>query len=67
MNRYEEVFMRIMAADIANDSLANGSSIGTISRLADEVMRHFQERELESLKDRAALADLPSILRPQAE
>ncbi len=67
MNRYEEVFMRIMAADIANDSLANVSSIGNISRLADEIMRHFQERELERLKDRAALADLPSILRPQAE
>jgi hypothetical protein len=67
MNRYEEVFMRIMAADIANDSLANVSSIGNISRLADEIMRHFQSRELESLKDWAALADLPSILRPQAE
>jgi hypothetical protein len=67
MNRYEEVFMRIMAADIAHDSLANVSSIGNISMLADKIMRHFQERELGRLKDRAALADLPSILRPQAE
>jgi hypothetical protein len=47
-------------------SNGDGREICFFETLEDRAKPHWS-RELESLKDRAALADLPSILRPQAE
>jgi hypothetical protein len=68
MNRYEEILTRLVAAQVAAGFEPIYSAESALLRKAAALLEsHFQARELESLKDRAALADLPSILRPQAE
>jgi hypothetical protein len=68
MNRYEQILTRLVVAQVAAgfEPLIAAES-GKLRKAAAILETHFQSRELESLKDRAALADLPSILRPQAE
>ena len=68
MNRYEQILTRLVVAQVAAgfEPLIAAES-GKLRKAAAILESHFQELELQDLKDRAALADLPSILRPQAE
>lgn len=64
LSRYEEIVIRFAAARIAAGGYPD---VEHAVQQAQFFENYFQARELEILKDRAALADLPSILRPQAE
>jgi len=68
MNRYEQILTRLVVAQVAAGfEPVIAAKSGKLREAAEILESHFQELELQDLKDRAALADLPSILRPQAE
>lgn len=74
LSRYEEIFLRLAAAEIANpvfECSAAGvyESLKYYAGVARRIEEHFEEREHAILKQRLQIegTPLPALLRRQAE
>ena len=73
LSRYEEIFLRLAAAEIAAKFETSGAvgvshSIQYYSNAATKIEEHFEERALRERQNIArALQDLPALLKRQAE
>ena len=67
MNRYEQIFMALVAAELVrgpDDASAASKSIDYYANAAARIEEHFKARDLKLMQ---ILDDVPALLKRQAE
>jgi hypothetical protein len=66
MNRYEQIFMALVAAEVSRFGIASeaADNVDYYAHAAAQIEEHFQARDLKLMK---LLDDVPALLKRQAE
>lgn len=64
LSRYEEILIRLVAAEVARSGDLRSADSQSFRRAAAYMENHFQERDLASMQERGTL---PALLKRQAE